>query len=101
MAVAVTSTVNLIFGSQVMDPVTGILFNDEVCDIAYRTRQGDDCGFPRWMIFPRQEFRMHSAFGPHRVRGHVVQSLNYIAHRSQITTQRPTSALSHRQHPQS
>ena len=30
MAVAITSTVNLIFGSQVLDPVTGVLFNDEV-----------------------------------------------------------------------
>lgn len=30
MAVAITSTVNLVFGSQVMDPVTGVLFNDEV-----------------------------------------------------------------------
>ena len=30
MAVALTSTVNLIFGSQVLDSETGILFNDEV-----------------------------------------------------------------------
>lgn len=30
MAVALTTTVNLIFGSLVMDPVTGVLFNDEV-----------------------------------------------------------------------
>lgn len=34
---AISSTVNVIFGSRVMDPVTGILFNDEVCDIAYMT----------------------------------------------------------------
>ena len=30
MAVAVTSTVNLVFGSQVLDPETGVILNDEV-----------------------------------------------------------------------
>jgi gamma-glutamyltranspeptidase len=30
MAVAVTSSVNHVFGSRVMDPVTGVLFNNEV-----------------------------------------------------------------------
>lgn len=30
MAVALTSTVNMVFGSQVLDPETGIILNDEV-----------------------------------------------------------------------
>lgn len=30
MAVALTTTVNLVFGSQVLDPETGIILNDEV-----------------------------------------------------------------------
>jgi len=30
MAVALTTTVNLVFGSMVLDPETGIILNDEV-----------------------------------------------------------------------
>lgn len=34
MAVALTSTVNLIFGSQVLDPETGVILNNEVACFA-------------------------------------------------------------------
>lgn len=34
MAVAITSSVNLIFGSQVLDPETGVLLNDEMDDFS-------------------------------------------------------------------
>ncbi len=42
MAVSITSTVNLVFGSQIMDPVTGVLFNNEVRLIQYHVIPEND-----------------------------------------------------------
>jgi hypothetical protein len=79
MVVAISSTVNLVFGSQVIDPVTGILFNDEVCDVVKMTLEGALEFFPRWMIFLHQAFRMHLASGLRRV-GACFVEMNYVAH---------------------
>ena len=40
MAVALTTTVNLVFGSAVLDPVTGVILNDEVPNVSLDVRLG-------------------------------------------------------------
>ncbi len=66
MAVAITSTVNLVFGSQVLDPETGIIFNDEVTETTCLNAQR--LTFRRWTISVFPERRMDLAFGLRLVR---------------------------------
>ena len=59
MAVSITSTVNLVFGSRIMDAVTGVIFNNEVRGIVLHstTQVPENNILSRWMIFQYQEFR--------------------------------------------
>ncbi|EJU04431.1 gamma-glutamyltranspeptidase [Dacryopinax primogenitus] len=54
MAVALTTTVNLIFGSQVMDPVTGVILNDELDDFSRP-------GIPNYFGFPPSPYNYPAA----------------------------------------
>ena len=83
MAVALTSTVNLVFGSQVLDPVTGIILNDEMGDFSI---PGAPNSFGLWP-------------SPCRFPTHLTLLLpdTFV----QLTTQNPENAHFHRQYLQS
>ncbi|KZT59198.1 gamma-glutamyltranspeptidase [Calocera cornea HHB12733] len=71
MAVALTTTVNLIFGSQVMDPVTGVILNDEASTLMTSPapvlsvcEQLDDFsrpGIPNYFGFPPSPYNYPAA----------------------------------------
>jgi len=64
MAVAITSTVNLVFGSQVMDPVTGILFNDEMDDFSIPGVPNANGFWPSPLNYPEARKRPLSSTAP-------------------------------------
>lgn len=67
MAVAITSTVNLVFGSQVLDSVTGVILNDEVSLPQYSTYNNKTHVLPSWTTSPSPASQMHSGSSPHPV----------------------------------
>ena len=67
MAVALTSSVNLVFGSEVMDPDTGIILNDEVSTIFSLTTI-----IYRLIMHPFPDGRFFDARRTQRIRSHAI-----------------------------
>ncbi|KAF8313467.1 hypothetical protein DL93DRAFT_2167881 [Clavulina sp. PMI_390] len=64
LTVGITSTVNLIFGSEVHDPETGVIFNDQMDDFAtYRTPNGFGL-YPSPYNYPQPGKRPLSSIAP-------------------------------------
>lgn len=64
MAVALTTTVNLVFGSQVLDPETGILLNDEMDDFSTPGFPNDFGLWPSPYNYPEPGKRPLSSIAP-------------------------------------
>ncbi|KAG8996381.1 hypothetical protein FRB90_012752 [Tulasnella sp. 427] len=64
MAVSLTSTVNLIFGSQVLDPVTGIIMNDELGDFSLPGTPNSFGLYPSPYNYPEAGKRPLSSIAP-------------------------------------
>lgn len=64
MAVALTTTVNLIFGSAVLDPVTGVILNDEVAVLQVLSTTRAHMGYDRWTTSLHPGCLMHLGFIP-------------------------------------
>ncbi|PFH47245.1 hypothetical protein AMATHDRAFT_6968 [Amanita thiersii Skay4041] len=64
MAVGLTSTVNLVFGSQVLDPFTGIILNDEMDDFTVPGRPNSAGMWPSPYNYPEPNKRPLSSITP-------------------------------------
>jgi len=64
MAVSVTSTVNLVFGSRVLDPITGVILNDEMDDFARPGGPNADGLWPSPYNYPAPGKRPLSSTAP-------------------------------------
>lgn len=63
-AVSLTSTVNLVFGSQVMDPITGIILNDENDDFSVKGKSNHFDLFSSPLNYPERGKRPVSSMAP-------------------------------------
>ncbi|KAH9815021.1 gamma-glutamyltranspeptidase [Melampsora americana] len=63
-AVSLTSTVNLVFGSQVMDPITGIILNDENDDFSVKGKSNHFNLFSSPLNYPQKGKRPVSSMAP-------------------------------------
>jgi gamma-glutamyltranspeptidase / glutathione hydrolase / leukotriene-C4 hydrolase len=82
MAVAITTSVNMVFGAFVLDPVTGVIFDDTVSQLSPTLLYPIDISTWRWMISQTLGFQMLGESTPRLVcifrKFHPVVHLIYI-----------------------